>query len=97
MATAAGYCRLSGGRSAGSRCRDEARRIKEGATGSCIQQWIIMVVERISIDAIQMMSYENEMVICFGNIWEYNLYCIQLGLRNKVLSCISLVMCIFPV
>ena len=62
MAIAAGYCRLSGGQSSGSRCRDEASCIKEGAIGSCIQQWIIMVVdqkvsERISIDTIQMMSY----------------------------------------
>ena len=62
MATAAGYCRLSGSQSAGSMHGDKARRIREGAIGSCIQQWIIMVVdqkvsERISIDAIQMMSY----------------------------------------
>ena len=33
MATAAGYCRLSGGQSAGPRCRDEACGIREGAIG----------------------------------------------------------------
>ena len=46
MATAAEDCRLSGGQSAGSRCRDEACRIREGAIGRCIQQWIIMVVDQ---------------------------------------------------
>ena len=32
MATAAGHCRLSGGRSAGSMHGDTARRIREAAT-----------------------------------------------------------------
>ena len=40
MATAAGYCRLSGGQSAGSRCRDAARGIRAAAIAAFIKGFL---------------------------------------------------------